>query len=44
MNLPLGVASLQFVGAVLAAAFIFGEPINCQKWFGIGVICIGLML
>lgn len=46
-NLPLhiaqGVASLQFVGAVLAAAFIFGEPINHQNWFGIGLICMGLM-
>ncbi|SDR64042.1 EamA-like transporter family protein [Rhizobiales bacterium GAS113] len=46
-NLPLhiaqGVASLQFVGAILAATFIFDESISLQKWFGIGLICIGLM-
>ncbi|MGA8173108.1 MAG: EamA family transporter [Methylocystis sp.] len=45
--LPLHVAqaaaSLQFVGAILAAALVFNEAIYLQKWFGVGLILIGLM-
>lgn len=42
LHIAQGVASLQFVGAILAAALVFDEAISVQKWLGIGLICIGL--
>ena len=46
--LPLHVAqavvSLQFAGAVLAAAFLLGEAISPQKWLGIVFIWVGLSI
>jgi multidrug transporter EmrE-like cation transporter len=38
------IASLQFVGATLAAAILFGESIAPGKWFGVGLIVSGLIV
>ena len=38
------VASLQFAGAVLAAAFLLGETISLEKWLGIVFICVGISI
>ena len=38
------VASLQFAGAVLAAAFLLGETISPAKWLGIMCICVGISI
>lgn len=38
------VVSLQFAGAVLLASYFFGEIISVQKWFGLGLIFIGLIV
>jgi multidrug transporter EmrE-like cation transporter len=47
-QLPLHIAqaigSLQFVGATLAAAVVFGEIITPEKWFGVGLILTGLIV
>jgi drug/metabolite transporter (DMT)-like permease len=47
-SLPLHVAqaitALQFVGAIGAAAILFGEPITNTNWAGIALICAGLIL
>jgi len=43
LHMAQGVASLQFIGAILAAWLIFQEAISLQKWVGIGLICMGLM-
>jgi multidrug transporter EmrE-like cation transporter len=46
--LPLYVAQsvvvLQFVGAVLAAAVLFGELIHMRQWIGFAFIIVGLSL
>ncbi len=36
------IAALQYVGNILAASVIFGEPITPKQWIGIVLICTGL--
>ena len=47
-RVPLNIAqtftSAQFVGVVIAAALILGEPISPMRWLGIGCICFGILL
>jgi drug/metabolite transporter (DMT)-like permease len=47
-RVPLNIAqtftSAQFVGVVIAAALILGEPISPVRWLGIGCICFGILL
>ncbi len=42
LHMAQAVGALQFIGAILAAAFVFGEAIGVEKWVGIGLICVGL--
>lgn len=44
LHVAQGLAALQFVGVITAAAFFFGEAIAAMKWLGIALICIGLAL
>jgi multidrug transporter EmrE-like cation transporter len=41
LHVAQAVASLQFVGAVLATAFLLCETITLQKWLGIVIIWVG---
>jgi drug/metabolite transporter (DMT)-like permease len=34
--------SINYVGVILGAKYIFGEDINVYRWIGIGIICIGV--
>jgi drug/metabolite transporter (DMT)-like permease len=47
-HVPLNVAqslfTFQFVGVILAAALFLGEPISPLRWFGIGVITLGILI
>ena len=38
------VGSLQYVGVILASAFVLGEHIVPMKWFGIVLITIGIAI
>ena len=38
------VVSLQYVVVIGLAAFLLGETISMQTWFGIGFIAVGLLL
>ena len=44
LHIAQAIASLQFVGATLAAAVLFGEIITPEKWFGVGLILTGLIV
>jgi drug/metabolite transporter (DMT)-like permease len=45
---PLNVAQMftaaQFIGVVLAASVVLGEPIPLLRWFGIICACIGILV
>jgi multidrug transporter EmrE-like cation transporter len=47
-QVPLNVAQVfaaaQFVGVVMAAGLVLGEPISLARWLGIGCICFGIVL
>jgi len=47
-QLPLNVAQVfaaaQFVGVIMAAGLMLGEPISPARWLGIGCICFGILL
>lgn len=47
-RVPLNVAQVfaaaQFVGVVMAAGLVLGEPISLARWLGIGCICFGILL
>lgn len=36
--------TLQYVGVILASAFILGERIVPEKWIGIGLIAVGIAI
>jgi drug/metabolite transporter (DMT)-like permease len=38
------VYSLQFLGILLAARFVFGEPITRQQWCGAAMVALGIVL
>jgi len=44
LNLAQAFTASQFVGVILGAALILGEPISPVRWAGIGCICLGIML
>jgi drug/metabolite transporter (DMT)-like permease len=44
LHIAQAVASLQFAGNVLAAAFLLGETITAEKWLGIVFILVGLSI
>ena len=44
LNLAQVLASAQFVGVVLAASMVLGEPISPARWVGIACISFGIVL
>src|SRR2546423_728754 len=44
LNLAQVFTASQFVGVIIAAAVILGEPISPARWLGIGCICFGIAL
>jgi drug/metabolite transporter (DMT)-like permease len=44
LNLAQVFAATQFVGVVLAAALILGEPISPARWVGIAFVSLGILL
>ncbi len=44
LHMAQAVGSLQFVAVMLAAALFFGEAIILQKWLGIALILVGIVL
>src|SRR5207248_7939810 len=44
LNLAQAFTASQFIGVILAAAFILGEPVSPARWVGIGCICFGIVL
>ena len=44
LNVAQAVVSLQFVGAILLAAFVFGEEISPERWVGLTMIFLGLLV
>lgn len=45
-NAPLSIAyplmSVSYVLGVIAARLVFGEAVPMTRWFGVGVVCIGI--
>ena len=44
LNLAQVFAASQFVGVVLAAGLVLGEPISPARWVGIGFVSFGILL
>jgi drug/metabolite transporter (DMT)-like permease len=44
LNVAQVFAASQFVGVVLAAGFVLGEPISPARWIGIGFVSFGILL
>jgi drug/metabolite transporter (DMT)-like permease len=44
LNLAQVFAAMQFVGVVLAAALVLGEPISAARWIGIAFVSLGILL
>ena len=44
LNLAQVFAAAQFVGVVLAACFVLGEPISPVRWVGIAFVSLGILL
>jgi drug/metabolite transporter (DMT)-like permease len=44
LNLAQVFAATQFVGVVLAASLILGEPISAARWIGIAFVLLGILL
>jgi drug/metabolite transporter (DMT)-like permease len=44
LNIAQVFAAAQFVGVVIAAGLVLGEPISPARWFGIACISLGIVL
>ncbi len=44
LNLAQSLLASQYIGVILAAAFILSEPISAQRWSGIILIGLGILL
>lgn len=44
LYLAQSIATLQFIGVILAAAFLFDETIAFHQWFGISLIALGIFI
>jgi drug/metabolite transporter (DMT)-like permease len=44
LNVAQVFAAMQFIGVILAARVILGEPISALRWLGIGLTVLGLAL
>ncbi len=47
-RVPLNVAQVfaatQFIGVIIAARVVLGEPISSLRWVGIGMTCFGIFI
>jgi drug/metabolite transporter (DMT)-like permease len=44
LNVAVSFTAAQFVGVVIAACLVLGEPISPARWFGIACISLGIVL
>src|SRR5262245_2956048 len=44
LNFAQAFTALQFIGVVLAANVVLGEPISPLRWFGIACTCFGILI
>lgn len=44
LNLAQVFAATQFIGVILAASLILGEPISAARWIGIAFVLLGILL
>jgi len=44
LNLAQVFTASQFVGVIIAACIVLGEPISPVRWLGIACICFGILL
>ena len=44
LNLAQVFTAAQFVGVIIAACVVLGEPISPVRWLGIACICFGILL
>ena len=44
LNLAMVFAAAQFIGVVLAACLVLGEPITPARWVGIAFVSFGILL
>ena len=44
LNLAQVFAATQFVGVVIAASLVLGEPISAARWVGIAFVSLGILL
>jgi drug/metabolite transporter (DMT)-like permease len=44
LNIAQVLAAAQFVGVVIAAGLVLGEPISPARWLGIACIGLGIVL
>jgi drug/metabolite transporter (DMT)-like permease len=44
LNVAVSFTAAQFVGVIIAASLVLGEPISPARWFGIACITFGIAL
>jgi drug/metabolite transporter (DMT)-like permease len=44
LNIAVSFTAAQFVGVILAASLVLGEPISPARWLGIACICFGIFV
>jgi drug/metabolite transporter (DMT)-like permease len=44
LNVAVSFTGAQFVGVILAASLVLGEPISPTRWLGIACICFGIFV
>jgi drug/metabolite transporter (DMT)-like permease len=44
LNVAVSFTAAQFVGVILAASLVLGEPISPARWLGIACICFGIFV
>lgn len=44
LNIAQSFMAAQFIGVILAAAFLLGEPVSAARWLGMGLILAGIVV
>ena len=44
LNLAQAIFSFQFIAVIVSSAVVLGEPVGTQRWLGIGIIFVGIMI
>ena len=44
LNVAVSFTAAQFVGVILAANLVMGEPISPARWLGLACICFGIIV